>query len=154
MFVNSGYGHTVGTLQGLSLIPVAICRFTCVLTTLHAVPKTLHFLPKTVHFPAKECACCAKDSASCPRTHKIVTESCLQHTSMPLQLHQLPWLKRRSLCLLQTLFFRSCAWRCCACKEALHIRSVWWCKQTSSDRLMLPTVVQPGGFLVVQNILV
>lgn len=36
--VNAGYGHTVGTLQGLSLIPVAIGRCNFVLRTVHAVP--------------------------------------------------------------------------------------------------------------------
>ncbi len=49
MSVNAGYGHTVGTLQGLSLIPVAIGRCNFVLRTVHAVPKTVHAVPKTVH---------------------------------------------------------------------------------------------------------
>ena len=49
MSVNAGYGHTVGTLQGLSLIPVAIGRCNFVLRTVHAVPKTVHDVPETVH---------------------------------------------------------------------------------------------------------
>ena len=48
MSVNAGYGHTVGTLQGLSLIPVAIGRCTFVPRTMHAGPKTVHAVPKTV----------------------------------------------------------------------------------------------------------
>ena len=36
--MNAGYGHTVGTLQGLSLIPVAIGGCTVVPSTMHAVP--------------------------------------------------------------------------------------------------------------------
>jgi len=47
--VNAGYGHTVGTLQGLSLIPVAIGGCTFVPRTVHAVPRTVHAVPKTVH---------------------------------------------------------------------------------------------------------
>jgi len=43
---------------------------------------------------------------------------------MPLRLQQLPWLKSCSLLLLLNTF--------------------WSCKQTSFDRLMLPTVIQPG----------
>ena len=49
MSVNAGYGHTVGTLQGLSLIPVAIGGCTFVPRTVHAVPRTVHAVPKTVH---------------------------------------------------------------------------------------------------------